>query len=118
MAKLREAGIALGLLRDEPPLAEEPAPAGPEITQETILAELPKLTTPGFTFIGIQGVNAEIEPADPVVTGQPILRVVAVPTTGRHYWAAEFTGLNKNQVYRITAWVKAPAGLKVEMQAS
>jgi hypothetical protein len=71
--------------------------------------------TSGFAFIGIQGLNAEVEAGAPVVAGQPILRLVAVPTTGRHYFAARSTMLNKNQVYRITAWVKGPARVKIEV---
>ena len=128
IARLRDAGIAIGLLAREPPHApqpvtettpsEEPPPSGPIITKETALADLPPLTTSGFAFIGIEGLNAEVEAGDPAVAGQRILRLVAVPTTGRHYFAAQSTTLNKNRVYRITAWVKGPAGVKVEMQVS
>jgi hypothetical protein len=120
------AGVALGLLAHEAPLVPEPgsaqteelASSGPVITEESVLADLPQPTTPAFAFIGIQGLNAEVAPGDPVVAGQPIWRLVAIPTTGRHYLAAQFFGLNKNQVYRIAAWVKGPAGLEVEMQVS
>src|SRR5215831_1413820 len=128
IARFRDAGIAIGLLAQEPPPAPpaatetippgEPSASGPVIVKETTLAELPPLTTSGFAFIGIQGLNAEVEAGDPVVVGQRILRLVTVPTTGRHYFAAQSTTLNKNQVYRITAWVKDPARVKVEMQVS
>src|SRR5215831_1716449 len=128
IARFRDAGIAIGLLAQEPPPAPpaatetippgEPSASGPVIVKETTLAELPPLTTSGFAFIGIQGLNAEVEAGDPVVVGQRILRLVTVPTTGRHYFAAQSTTLNKNQVYRITAWVKDPAGVKLEMQVS
>ena len=125
VAKLRAAAIAMWLLSakmpdppEEPAPPEGPTPSGPVITTETVLADLPKPTTPGFAFIGIQGLNAEVEAGDPVVAGQAILRLVAVPTTGRHYLAAHFTALDKNQVYRITGWVKAPAGANVEMELS
>jgi hypothetical protein len=121
-ARLRDAGVAIGLLDREAPReatpSEEPAPSGPAITKETVLANLPQRMTSGFTFIGIVGLNAEVEAGDPVVVGQPILRLVAVPTTGRHYFAARSTTLHKNQVYRIAAGVKAPAGVKIEMQIS
>jgi hypothetical protein len=128
IARLRDAGIAIGLLAQEPPPAPlpatetippgEPSTSGPVITKETVLADLPPLTTSGFAFIAIQGLNAEVEAGDAVVVGQPILRLVTVPTTGRHYFAAQSTMLNKNQVYRIAAWVKDPAGVKIEMQVS
>jgi len=122
VARLREAGAAIGLLDREPsPEAappEEPAPSGPVITKETVLADLPKPTTPGFAFIGIVGLNAQVEAGNPVVAGQTILRLVAVPTTGRHYFAAQSTALKKNHVHRIIAWIKARAGVKVQMQVS
>jgi hypothetical protein len=128
VARLRDAAMAIGLLAQKPlpappPATEtippgEPSASGPVITKETVLADLPPLTTSGFAFIGIQGLNAEVEAGDPVVVGQRILRLVAVPTTGRHYLAAQSTTLNKNQVYRITAWIKDSAGVKVEMQVS
>src|SRR5262249_55781742 len=119
VGKLHAAAIAMGLLSaktPEPP--EEPTPSGPVVTQETVLAELPTVTTEGFAVIGVQGLNAEVEAEDPVVDGQPILRLVAVPTTGRHYLATRSTMLNKNRIYRITAWVKGTDGTKVEMQVS
>jgi hypothetical protein len=122
VARLRDAGIAIGFLaRESPPEStpsEEPAPSGPVITKETVLADLPPLTTSGFAFIGIQGLNAVVEAGEAVVAGQRILRLVAVPTTGRHYFAARTTTLHKNQIYRITAWVKDPVGVKIEMQVS
>src|SRR5262249_10544467 len=122
VARLRDAGVAIGLLTGEiPPKStppEEPVPSGPVTTTETAVADLPPLTTSGFAFIGIRGLNVEVEAGEAVVVGQPILRLVTVPTTGRHYFAAQSRTLNKNQVYRITAWVKDPAGVNVEMQVS
>jgi hypothetical protein len=118
-AKLHAAAIAMGLLSAKTPdPPEDPAPSGPIVTQETVLAELPKVMTEGFAVIGIRGLNAEVEPGDPVVAGQPILRLVAVPTNDRHYLATHSTSLHKNQVYRITAWIKVTAEAKVEMQLS
>jgi hypothetical protein len=123
VARFRDVAIAVGLVAQEPPPTaetappEEPAPSGPAITTETVLADLPPLTTSGFAFIGIQGLNAAIEARDPVVPG-PILRLVAVPTSGPHYFAAHSTTLKKNQVYRIAAWVKGPPGARVQMQVS
>jgi hypothetical protein len=80
------------------------------------LAELPGVATDGLELVGITGLHAKVADGDPVVTGQSVLRLVAVPTEGRHYLAARSTGLDENRVYRITAWVKAAAGLKVEME--
>jgi hypothetical protein len=122
VARFRAAGTAMGLLHQDsppaPPPPEELPPSGPAITTETVLADLPPTTMPGFAPVGILGLNASVEDGSPVVPGQPILRLVAVPTNGRHYLAAHFSALEKKQVHRITAWVKAPAGLMVEMEAS
>jgi len=119
VAKLRAAAIAIGVLSEEAPLPpEEPAPSGPAVSQETVLAELPKVAAEGFAFTGILGLNAEVEAGDPVMAGQPILRLVAVPTMGRHYLAAQYSALDGNRVYRITAWVKTRAGVGVEIQVS
>ncbi len=71
---------------------------------------------PGFEWIGLQGLNAEAVSGERVVTGQPIMTLVAVPTDGRHYLAAQTTGLDRNRVYRVTAWVKAAADVKVEVE--
>ena len=122
-ARFRAVGVTIGVLRqDSPPeaapLPEEPAPSGPAVTNETALAELPPATTPGFARLGVLGLNVRAEEGSPVVPGQPLLRFVAVPTTGRHYMAMQFTGLDKGQVYRATAWVKGSPAVKVEMQAS
>jgi hypothetical protein len=127
IARLRGAGIAIGLVAQKPPLPpqlatetalpEEPAPSGPVIMTETVLADLPPLTASGFAFIGIYGLNARVKARASVVAG-PILRLVAVPTTSRHFFAAYSRTLNKNRVYRIMAWVKDPDGVKVEMQVS
>jgi hypothetical protein len=123
IARFRDVGIAVGLVVKEPPPPaepappEEPAPSGPAITAETVLADLPPLTTSGFAFIGIEGLNAVVEARDPVVPG-PILRLVAALTSGPHYFAAQSTTLKKNQVYRIAAWVKVSPGATVQMQVS
>ena len=34
------------------------------------------------------------------------LRIVATPQDGFHTLAGQFNGLNKNQVYRVMAWVR------------
>jgi len=101
IARLREIGLGLGLLNGESPL--ESAPSGPGVARATTLAEVPKLATDRFVYIGIQGLNAEVVEVDPVVMGQQVWRLTAVPTEGRHYLAAESTTLDKNAVYRVTA---------------
>jgi hypothetical protein len=87
-----------------------------QIEQETALAGLPDVTTDGLALIGTTGLHAERADGDPVVMGQSVLRLVAVPTEGRHYLSARSIGLDENRVYRTTAWVKAAPGVKVELE--
>jgi hypothetical protein len=51
-----------------------------------------------------------------VVAGQPVLRVVASPQDGFHTLGGQFSGLNKNQIYRVTAWVKAAGGGNIQLE--
>ena len=62
--------------------------------------------------------NVQAESGASVVTGQPIMRLVATPQDGFHTMAGQFSGLNRNQVYRVTAWVKPAGGGNVELEAS
>ncbi|MFZ1090093.1 MAG: hypothetical protein WAN75_12655, partial [Xanthobacteraceae bacterium] len=67
-----------------------------QIEQETALAGLPDVTTDGLALIGTTGLHAERADGDPVVMGQSVLRLVAVPTEGRHYLSARSIGLDEN----------------------
>ena len=107
---------AFAILNEERSLTLPESAGGPVVTQETTLVELPEVTTDGVTLIGIMGLHAEWADGDPVVMGQSVLRLVAVPTEGRHYLAAQATGLDENRVYRITGWVKVAPGVKVELE--
>jgi hypothetical protein len=50
------------------------------------------------------------------VAGQPVLQVVASPQDGFHTLGGQFSGLNRNQVYRVTAWVKATGGGNIQLE--
>ena len=54
----------------------------------------------------------------PVVTGQPVLRLVHRRMMASIRSAGQFSGLNKNQIYRVTAWVKATGGGNVQLELS
>ena len=81
-------------------------PAG---TPTTNLAELPALGDSRLSWLGIAGINAQVVAGVPVVSGVPILRLVALEN-GVHTLAARVNGLIKNERYRITAWIKPQAG--------
>jgi len=90
----------------------------PGAASETPFNALPKIETVGFQWAGIAHLNVQAETGTSVVTGQPIMRIVATPQDGFHTLAGQFSGLNKNQVYRVMAWVKPTGGSNIELEAS
>ena len=96
--------------------AAEPANAEP-VSQATALSALPEPSAPGFRWAVALGLNVQALDARPVVTGQPILRLIATPDQSRHTLAVRLSGLAANQAYRIAAWVKPLAGGNVELDA-
>jgi len=90
---------------------------GPAVMQESTVADLPPPTVAGMTWLGIEGLNVQAISATSAVAGQPTLQLIAVPTHGAHTLAGQISGLQKNQVYRITAWVKPVAGANFEIEA-
>jgi hypothetical protein len=99
-------------------VAPAAAAAAPGATSETKFNALPKIETAGFQWAGIAHLNVQPETGPSVVTGQPIMRIVATPHEGFHTLAGQFSGLNKNQVYRVMAWVKPTGGSNIELEAS
>ena len=65
----------------------------------------------------IEGLNAEEVEGSAVVSGQRILRLVAVGADGRHALGARFGDLAPGGVYRAIAWVKAEPGVRVMIEA-
>jgi hypothetical protein len=89
-----------------------PAPvvtALPLGTPTSTLADLPRLPDSRFAWIGIAGINAQAVAGVPVVSGVPILRLIALQD-GVHTVAVRVSGLAKNERYRITAWIRPQAG--------
>jgi hypothetical protein len=82
---------------------------------DTAIADLPK--TPAFDWHTVRGLNVRAANETAVVAGQAILRLVATPNDTGHSLVVQYHGLNKNQVYRITAWVRPEAGGNVEIAA-
>jgi hypothetical protein len=101
---------------------ETPSGAAPWLgpTDTSVLSELPRLSSreswsPNWDLI--EGLHAKEVPSVPVVPGQPVLRLVAVPTENRHAVAVRFGGLAPNRVYRATVWIRALPGTRVVMEA-
>ena len=89
----------------------------PPVSQLTALSALPEPATPGFRWEVVRGLNVRAVNADAMVSGQPALRLTAIANDNGHTLAVRVTGLNKNQTYRIAAWVKPVAGGNVELAA-
>jgi hypothetical protein len=93
-----------------------PAPqAAPAAAQEAPIDALPKVQSQGFQWAANAHLLIRPETGAPVVAGQPVLRLFATPQDGFHTLAGQFSGLNKNQVYRVTAWVK-PEGGNIQLE--
>jgi hypothetical protein len=97
--------------------ADASSPDIPPLSQVTALSALPEPSSSTFHWAVVRGLNVQALDADAVVTGQPVLRLIATPNDKGHTLAFRLTGLNKNQAYRISAWVKPVAGGNVELAA-
>jgi hypothetical protein len=101
-----------------PGTSESSAPSSASATtRDTTLAELPKLGASGFIWYSVRGLNVQPVNDTPVVRDQQILQLIATPNDNAHSLVARYRGLNKNQVYRVTSWVKSQAGGNVEIAA-
>ena len=78
---------------------------------------MPEPARPGFRWEVVRGLNVQAVNADAMVSGQPVLRLAATPNDRGHTLGVRLTGLNKNQTYRVSAWVKSVAGGNVELAA-
>ena len=100
----------------EPAPSARPVPAAMTVaTQEAPADTPPKVQTRGFQWAAIAHLLIRPETEPTVVAGQPVLRLVASLQDGFHTLAGQFSGLNKNQVYRVTAWVK-PEGGNIQLE--
>jgi hypothetical protein len=97
-----------------------PPPRTDIVTKVTTISELPPLpessSAPNRWDL-IEGLNAEVVQESAVVSGQRILRLVAVGADGRHALGARFGDLAPGGIYRATAWVKAAPGVSVMIEA-
>jgi len=79
----------------------------PYVIQETTLDALPRMNSANFRWTGITHLNAQSENEKQLVGGQPIIRLIATSQDSYHFLAGQFSGLNKDRVYRVTAWTKS-----------
>ena len=90
------------------------------VTKVTNISELPPLpessSAPNRWDL-IEGLSAEEVEGSAVVSGQRILRLVAVGADGRHALGVHFGDLAPSGIYRAIAWVKAEPGVRVMIEA-
>jgi hypothetical protein len=90
------------------------------VTKVTTISELPPLPGSPSTPNGwdlIEGLNADVLQGSAVVSGQRILRLVAVGADRRHALGVRFDDLAPSGIYRATAWVKAEPGVRLMIEA-
>jgi hypothetical protein len=112
-----EGAIALDARPDAPAAPDIASLDLPPVSQVTALSALPEPATPGFRWEVLRGLNVQAVNADAMVSGQPVLRLAATPNDRGHTLGVRLTGLNKNQTYRVSAWVKSVADANVELAA-
>jgi hypothetical protein len=88
-----------------PAAATSPAPV--DVGQETAIDALPKTNNANFRWVEIDHLYARSESGASPVGGQPIIRLTATRQDGAHLLVGQFSGLNRNRVYRVTAWIKS-----------
>jgi hypothetical protein len=84
-------------------------PTAPVVTQATVLKDLPEITKSGefpVSWAGIKGLNASPTGEEAISPGQPVLRLVASPTSGGHYLNARVSSLQKDTLYAVGVWLK------------
>ena len=83
-------------------------PSAPVVTQATALKDLPEITKSGgfpISWGGIEGLNAGRTGEQAINLGQPVLKLVAIPTSGGHYLDVRVSSLQKDAVYAVGAWL-------------
>jgi hypothetical protein len=90
----------------------------PRTSRPSSLRDLPPAPS-GFLFRvawdGIDGLNAKIIGPAPIAGGSLVLSLVATQTAGLHRLGLQFAGVPTNRLIQTTAWVKAPAGTRINV---
>jgi hypothetical protein len=105
-----EGSSVLASPANTPAAADVVPPDAAPLTQVTPVSALPEPSTAGFHWTVVRGLNVQAVNATAMVPDQPVLRLTATPNDDGHTLAVRLTGLDKNQTYRIAAWVKPVAG--------
>ncbi len=77
------------------------------------LPDIPAQSTGTTVWDGIEGLRIVEVAQSTVVEGQPLLKLSSTPGRSRHRLGLKFRGLTAGQVYRVTAWVKIDADIRL-----
>src|ERR1700722_676354 len=86
-----------------------PKPSAPVVRHATALKDLPEISNSGgfpISWASIEGLDATPTREQAVSPGQPVLSLVAIPTSGGHYLNARVSSLQKDTVYAVGVWLK------------
>ncbi len=90
----------------------------PRITRRSTLDDLPPAPS-GYPFSvawdGIDGLNVVVMGTGPTSVGSPAVSLVATQDTGRHRLGLQLVGVPANRAVRVTTWIKAPQGTRVNI---
>jgi hypothetical protein len=102
-----------------------------QVTNISELPPLPQSSSAPNRWVLIEGLSAKVAkdwreeanktyysvPVPSVVSGQPVLRLVAVGFDRPHVLGADFGDLVPGEIYRVVAWLKTEPGVRVMIEA-
>jgi hypothetical protein len=98
--------VSIETAGDEGPPAKASAPAVPQATAAKDVPEITKSGAFPISSAGVEGLDASPTGEQEIIPGQPVLRLVASPTSGGHYLNARVSSLQKDTVYAVGVWLK------------
>lgn len=90
----------------------------PRTARPSTVDDLPPAPS-GYPFSvawdGIDGLNARVMGSGPTGAGNPAVSLVATQGSGLHRLGLQLVGVPANRSIRVTAWVKAPQGTRINV---
>jgi hypothetical protein len=105
------------LLADVPLTNEDGSPRNAQPSKVSDLLHPPIVPPFSVGWDGIEGLNALIMGSGPTGGGNLALSLVATRDIGRHRLGLAFAGLPVNRPVHAVAWIKAPQGTRIKIDA-
>lgn len=90
----------------------------PRTTRRSTVRDLPPAPT-GFPFAvawdGVEGLNVQVMGPGPVNSDNAALSLLATQDAGRHRLGLQLVGIPVDRAIRLTVWVKAPQGTRINV---